>query len=94
MRFVKPLDEDLLDLIFQRYNQVITIEDGVVRGGFGEAVLAYKNSKNAGQVHLEIKGIPDKFIEHGSLRELEKKIGMDQYGIENLIDLMKNRKNC
>jgi 1-deoxy-D-xylulose-5-phosphate synthase len=92
MRFVKPLDKDLLDEIFRAYSIVITLEDGAVRGGFGQAVLAYRNSKNADHVHVEIHGLPDQFVDHGSLSTLKQKLELDQEGIQKLIERMKNGK--
>ncbi len=94
MRFVKPLDEDLLDEIFETYKMIITIEEGALKGGFGDAVLAYKNRKKAGQVLIECLGLPDKFIEHGSMQQLYELVGLDQRSIENRIDRIRNNKNC
>ena len=85
MRFVKPLDENLLDQVFSRHNKIITIEDGVTDGGFGTAVLEYANHKNFKNVRIECMGLPDAFIEHGSADELNKKVGLDEKGIEKVI---------
>ena len=93
MRFVKPLDEDLLDEIFETYKMIITIEEGSLKGGFGDAVLAYKNRKKAGHVRIECLGLPDKFIEHGSMQQLYELVGLDQKSIENRIDQIRNNKN-
>ena len=69
IRFVKPLDEDLLHEVFQKFNKVITVEDGVLPGGFGSAVLEFmaKHQYNAQVIRL---GIPDDIIEHGEQKEL------------------------
>ena len=76
MRFIKPLDEPLLHSIFKAYSKIITIEDGVIRGGFGSAVLEfaamhhYKND-------LIVKGIPDTFIDQGSVDTLFESLELD-----------------
>ena len=76
MRFVKPLDESLLHQIFKDYKNVFTIEDGSIKGGFGTAILEFA-SENEYQNKIKVLGIPDNFIEHGSVLELQHKIGLD-----------------
>ena len=76
--FVKPLDEDLLHQIFKTYSTLVTIEDGTIKGGFGSAILefaAQNNYKNS----INLLGIPDQFIEQGSVDELQQfcKIDVD-----------------
>ena len=80
MRFVKPIDEALLHEVFAKYNKVITVEDGTVVGGFGSAVLEFMafNNYNA---EVRILGIPDRIIEHGSLKELHDECGYDAKAI-------------
>ncbi len=80
MRFVKPLDEGLLHDIFQKFNKIITIEDGVKNGGFGSAVLEFAN-RNYYHVQIGIMGIPDEFIEQGTVAELQKIAGIDTVSI-------------
>ena len=65
MRFVKPLDAELLHTVFARFKKIITVEDGVKMGGFGSAVLEFMSDHH---YHADVRrlGIPDKFIEHGS----------------------------
>lgn len=94
MRFVKPLDTSLLDDILERFELILTLEEGTEIGGFGEAVLAYRNGKNDRHVQVEIHGLPDRFIEHGSLPELRKTVNMDENGIENLINHIRKHKFC
>ena len=94
MRFVKPLDENLMDKILIRYPKIITIEDGVIRGGFGEAVMSYANRKKSKGSIIECLGLPDSFVEHGSVKELYKEVGMDQNGIQKRIDTLLNNKIC
>jgi 1-deoxy-D-xylulose-5-phosphate synthase len=80
MRFVKPLDEEALHSIFKSYKRVITIEDGVLQGGFGSAVLEFMADNQYNAVLKRI-GIPDKFIDHGTTDELYREYGLDQQGI-------------
>ncbi|MGB6084343.1 1-deoxy-D-xylulose-5-phosphate synthase [Moheibacter sp.] len=78
--FCKPLDEGLLDEIFTKYKTIITFEDGILNGGFGDAVLEYASEK-AFKGKIIRKGYPDEFIPHGSVEELEKQIGLDEESI-------------
>lgn len=94
MRFVKPLDQDLLDEICGHYDMILTIEEGVVNGGFGMAVLSYVNSTESKALKIECLGLPDEFIEHGSVSQLLKKVALDQRSIENKIDQLLDAKNC
>jgi 1-deoxy-D-xylulose-5-phosphate synthase len=84
MRFVKPLDEELLHEIFGKFKKVITIEDGCVMGGFGSAVLEWMADHN---YHAQVKrlGIPDAVIEHGEQIELHRECGFDPEGIADAV---------
>lgn len=84
MRFVKPLDTRLLTDIAHRFNRIITIEDGVRAGGFGSAVLEWMSDNG---YHPEIirMGLPDEFVEHGKVEELQKIVGIDIESIKNEI---------
>lgn len=84
MRFVKPLDEELLHEIFGKFKKVITIEDGCVMGGFGSAVLEWM-SDNGYQAQVKRLGIPDAVIEHGEQMELHRECGFDPEGIANAV---------
>lgn len=90
MRFVKPLDEHLLHEIGKRFKKIITIEDGVRSGGFGSAILEWLNDH---EYHPQIirMGIPDQFIEHGTVKELKGIVGIDithiQKNIHTLLDV-------
>ncbi len=89
MRFVKPLDEELLHSIFKKFNKILSVEDGAVQGGFGSAVLEFMadNQYTAKIVRL---GVPDRFIEHGTQEELMRECGYDQKGIQKTaLDLLK-----
>jgi 1-deoxy-D-xylulose-5-phosphate synthase len=84
MRFVKPLDEEMLHMIGKKFGKVITIENGSLKGGFGSAVLEFF-SDNGYEVKVKRMGIPDNFIEHGSIAELHHLCGIDEEGIEKTI---------
>ncbi len=84
MRFVKPLDDEALHFVFRKYKNVITIEDGVLQGGFGSAVLEFM-ADNQYNVHLTRIGIPDKFVDQGTTDELYREYGLDQHGIYKTI---------
>ena len=87
MRFVKPLDTALLDEIAQQYQQVLTIEDGALQGGFGSAILEYLADR---QLTVKVRriGLPDHFVEHGTPDELYQLLGMDETGIYNALKAM------
>ncbi len=87
LRFAKPLDEELLHDIGKRFNKVITIEDGVLRGGVGEAVTSFFN-ENGYTTKIEKLGIGDNFIEHGTLEQLHAICGFDVAGIATKIKEM------
>ncbi|TVZ58515.1 1-deoxy-D-xylulose-5-phosphate synthase [Flavobacteriaceae bacterium MAR_2010_105] len=85
MRFVKPLDESLLQTIFKKYQVICTVEDGCVNGGFGSAILEFAakfNFKNP----IKVIGIPDHFVEHGSVMELQAELNLDTKGIAKTLD--------
>ena len=75
LRFAKPLDEEMLHLIFQKYPSLITVEDGVEIGGFGSAILAFA-VKNKYRNDITVLGLPDIFPEHGSVDELKTQMGI------------------
>lgn len=77
MRFAKPLDEELLRDIFRRFHNVITIEDNAVVGGFGSAISEFMTHEHIQGVRLTTLGLPDKFIEQGSVGELHASLGLD-----------------
>lgn len=91
MRFVKPLDEVMLTEVFEKFNHIITIEDGVIAGGFGSAVLEFMAARNY-SANIRILGIPDQFIEHGAIEDLYFECGIDVKGITNaVLDLLGKR---
>jgi len=84
MRFVKPIDEDLLHEVFSHYSKVVTIEDGTVVGGFGSAVLEFMNA-NRYRADVTMLGIPDRLVEHGTPRELHRECNYDAQAIEEAV---------
>jgi 1-deoxy-D-xylulose-5-phosphate synthase len=84
MRFVKPLDEELLHEIFSNYKKVVTVEDGSIQGGFGSAVLEFMADYHY-TANLRRLGIPDEVIEHGEQSELHHECGFDSAGIEKAV---------
>ncbi|HLN21327.1 MAG TPA: 1-deoxy-D-xylulose-5-phosphate synthase [Bacteroidales bacterium] len=91
MRFVAPLDAELLHDIFSKYSHIITIEDGILKGGFGSAVIEFMTD-NCYKAEVRRLGIPDYFVEHGSQDELYRECGFDMEGIELAIREMIVRK--
>ncbi|MFI1771131.1 1-deoxy-D-xylulose-5-phosphate synthase [Thalassobellus citreus] len=91
MRFVKPLDEILLHTIFEKHNTVITVEDNSIKGGFGTAVLEFAAEHNYKNT-IKTLGIPDAFIEHGKVDELQKLIGLDAESLNNYISNLYKKK--
>ena len=84
MRFAKPLDEELLHEALSRYPKIITVEDGTVTGGFGSAVLEFAN-EHGYKNEVKILGIPDKIIEHGSLKDLYRECGYDAQAVKQAV---------
>ena len=81
--FVKPLDETLLHSIFSKYEMVITIEDGVITGGFGSAILEFAAANNY-HTKIHLLGMPDEFIEQGTILELQQYCKIDVLSIEKM----------
>ena len=87
MRFVKPLDANLLHTIFKKFDRVITVEDGCLMGGFGSAVAEWMLD-NGYSAKITRLGIPDDIIEHGEQLELHKECGFDPEGIAQAVRSM------
>jgi 1-deoxy-D-xylulose-5-phosphate synthase len=84
MRFVKPLDEELLAQIVQNHSGIVTLEEGVIQGGAGSACMEYLASIGTAMQFLQL-GLPDQFIDHGDSALLLAQCGLDQEGIEQSI---------
>jgi 1-deoxy-D-xylulose-5-phosphate synthase len=90
-RFVKPLDEELLTHLANRYDTLLTVEDNTVVGGFGSGVLEFLARKGINRRVVNL-GVPDRFIEHGNQNLLRKMVGIDAEGIERVVrDLLTRR---
>ncbi len=90
MRFLRPIDEELLHQLFKKYNKVITVEDGTVHGGLGSAVLEFM-ADNGYRAEVKRLGVPDRFIEQGSPEELFRECGFDATSIALEIRSMLNK---
>ena len=86
MRFVKPIDEELLHEVFKSFSKIITVEDGCLMGGMGSAVLEFMADNNYNSAVIRL-GIPDRVIEHGTQQELYKECG---YSTEDIINTARN----
>lgn len=84
LRFLKPLDERLLHIIFKKFKKIITIEDGVKKGGFGQSITSFAVA-NGYYCEISILGIPDEFVEHGTVSELQRICGIDSDSIKDLL---------
>jgi 1-deoxy-D-xylulose-5-phosphate synthase len=84
MRFLKPIDTEILHEVGERFHKIITLEDGVVKGGLGSEVLEYMSDHG---YHPDIirLGLPDNFVEHGTPAQLHHLVGIDDEGILNAI---------
>jgi 1-deoxy-D-xylulose-5-phosphate synthase len=80
MRFIKPIDTEILDYIAGKHTKIVTLEESTLTGGFGSAVLEYFNEKNYKNDVLRI-GLPDNFVEHGTQKELHHILKIDPEGI-------------
>ncbi|MFH2004866.1 MAG: 1-deoxy-D-xylulose-5-phosphate synthase [Bacteroidota bacterium] len=92
MRFVKPLDEQLLFNLFKRFNRIITVEEGCVKGGFGSAVLEFISQNNINNLSVMNLGIDDSFVTQGSPQQLYELLKLDPKGIaESVLNFIKRR---
>jgi 1-deoxy-D-xylulose-5-phosphate synthase len=93
MRFAAPLDGDTLHSVFKKFKNVVTVEDGILKGGFGSAVVEFMND-NSYSSSVKRLGIPDYFVEHGTQDELIRECGFDTSGIVNSVrQLLKDSSN-
>jgi 1-deoxy-D-xylulose-5-phosphate synthase len=90
MRFVKPIDEEILHTVGKKFKHVITVEDGTVIGGMGSAIADFF-ALHGYKCHVEMLGVPDKFVQQGTIQELQAKCGFDAKGIYNtILNLLKH----
>ena len=86
LRFLKPLDEELLHEVGRNFHRILTIEDGIRQGGMGSALLEFM-ADNGYTPQVQRIGVPDTFIEHGTVQELYHLCGMDEEGIFNQLTI-------
>ncbi len=91
MRFVKPIDEELLHEVFSNYTKIVTIEDGTIIGGFGSAIIEFMAQHNY-TAQIKMLGIPDRLVEHGSLKELYRECNYDAQAIVETVREMMSDK--
>ena len=91
MRFAKPLDEVLLHEALSNYGKIITVEDGTIIGGFGGAVGEFMIQHGYNN-ELKILGIPDRIVEHGTLKQLHAECGYDAEAIAEAVRIMLKEK--
>ena len=84
MRFLKPIDENILEEVGKKFKRIITVENGAIRGGLGSAVLEWMNDHGY-TPKVKRLGLPDNFIEHGTVKELQHIVGIDEEGIKKAI---------
>ena len=90
MRYLKPLDEEILHEVAAKFKHIITLEDGTVKGGLGSAVTEFM-AQNGYTPNIHIMGIPDEFVEHGASSELYSLCKMDKAAVMEVIQNIKNK---
>ncbi|HET7627493.1 MAG TPA: 1-deoxy-D-xylulose-5-phosphate synthase [Bacillales bacterium] len=92
-RFLKPLDEAMLSGLADEHMPILTVEEGVLKGGFGTAVLEYFNEQGYDTSQIRRMGLPDRYIEHGSVGDLLNEVGLTVEGIcKNIRSLVPGKK--
>lgn len=96
MRFVKPLDTDLLGYVASRFSKIVTVEDGVLFGGFGTSVVEYFHSDSfVGNIPcITMLGVPDAFVTQGTVPQLKKLCGFDVDGIVSAVLALSQKSSC
>ena len=85
LRFLKPLDEKLLHEVGRKFQHVVTIEDGCRNGGMGSAVMEWMSDQHY-TCHIARLGLPDHFVEHGTVAQLQHIVGIDKEGISQAVN--------
>ncbi|WP_066293719.1 1-deoxy-D-xylulose-5-phosphate synthase [Bacillus sp. FJAT-29937] len=91
-RFIKPLDEKMLIELFKEHMPILTIEEAVLQGGFGSTVLEFAHESGFHHIEIDRMGIPDRFIEHGSVDKLLEEIGMTTGDVVDRINILARKK--
>ena len=92
MRFLKPLDENILEEVASKFDKIVTVENGVRNGGLGSAVMEWMSDHNYTPI-IKRLGLPDKFVEHGKVEELQKIVGIDTESIKKAISQLPTAKS-
>ena len=92
MRFLKPLDESILDEVGRKFKHIITIENGVRNGGMGSAITEWMNDHGY-TPQIKRLGLPDSFVEHGTIAQLQAIVGIDKDSIKNAISQLLTAKS-
>lgn len=90
LRFLKPLDEEMLHEIGRKFTRILTVEDGCLTGGMGTAVMEFM-AENGYTPLIKRVGVPDRFVEHGTVPELRRICGMDEEGVVRVLNEMLNQ---
>ena len=85
MRFVKPIDKNLIEDLISRFDRLVTVEENSVHGGFGAAVLETLTELKHGDIKVRVHGVPDEFVEHGTPAELHQLVKLDPKGIASVV---------
>lgn len=91
LRFVKPLDKDMLDSIGKKFKKILTVEDGILAGGAGSAIMEFMSDNGYDGITIKRIGINDCFVQHGTVDELYKICGLDEESIYSSIIELANK---
>jgi 1-deoxy-D-xylulose-5-phosphate synthase len=95
MRFVKPIDDELLRLLVHRIDAIVTVEDNVIQGGFGSGILESISKQGLSNIAVKLHGLPDDFVDQGSPNELYRMLKLDAAGIADVVrDFLLSRRNA
>jgi 1-deoxy-D-xylulose-5-phosphate synthase len=95
MRFVKPIDDGLIRLLTQRIDTIVTVEDNVIQGGFGSAILESISKQGLCHIAVKLHGLPNDFVDHGTPDELYRILKLDASGIADVVrDFLLSRQNA
>jgi 1-deoxy-D-xylulose-5-phosphate synthase len=95
MRFVKPIDDELVRTAAEQIGAIVTVEDNAIHGGFGSAVLESLARQGLNKVSVKLHGLPDEFVEHGTPNELHQMLKLDARGIAEVAkQLLQSRQDA
>ncbi|MDP2884742.1 MAG: 1-deoxy-D-xylulose-5-phosphate synthase [Ignavibacteria bacterium] len=94
MRFVKPIDDELIRLLALRIDAIVTVEDNVIQGGFGSGILESISKQGLSNIAVKLHGLPDHFVDHGTPNELYRMLKLDAVGIADVVrEFLLSRRN-